>query len=189
MSEFNALRGSPGYFTETFCVRSRFFQPKNGERIDAIREAIAARGLAPELEAVMLVSLMEAADRVDSTTGLQMAYLKQWAPRAHRDLELRVPDVLPRAANGKGRATCLDALEAAAALEADVAYVDPPYNQHSYLGNYHVWESLVRWDKPEVYGVACKRSDVKRAEERLQLAPRLRGVAAPAAVGDPRAAR
>jgi adenine-specific DNA-methyltransferase len=161
VSEFNALRGSPGYFTETFCVRSRFFQPKNGERIDAIREAIAARGLAPELEAVMLVSLMEAADRVDSTTGLQMAYLKQWAPRAHRDLELRVPDVLPRAVNGKGRATRLDALEAAAVLEAEVAYVDPPYNQHSYLGNYHVWESLVLWDKPEVYGVACKRADVK----------------------------
>ena len=161
VGEYNALRGSPGYFTETFCVKSRFFQPKNGERIDAIREAIAVRGLEPELEAVMLVSLMEAADRVDSTTGLQMAYLKQWAPRAHRDLELRVPDVLPRAANGKGGATRLDAFAAADALEADVAYVDPPYNQHSYLGNYHVWESLVLWDKPEVYGVACKRSDVK----------------------------
>jgi adenine-specific DNA-methyltransferase len=161
VDEFNALRGSPGYFTETFCVRSRFFQPKNGERIDAVREAIAARGLAPELEAVLLVSLMEAADRVDSTTGLQMAYLKRWAPRAHNDLELRVPEVLMRAANGKGRATCLDAHAAAAVLEADVAYVDPPYNQHSYLGNYHVWESLVLWDKPEVYGVACKRADVK----------------------------
>ena len=142
-------------------MKSRFFQPKNGERIDAIREAIARRGLDPELEAVMLVSLMEAADRVDSTTGLQMAYLKEWAPRAHNDLELRLPDVLPRAAHGKGCATCLDAQEAARTLEADVAYLDPPYNQHSYLGNYHIWESLVRWDKPEVYGVACKRVDVK----------------------------
>jgi len=46
-------------------------------------------------------------------------------------------------------------------LEADVAYLDPPYNQHSYLANYHIWESLVRWDRPEVYGVACKRVDVK----------------------------
>jgi adenine-specific DNA-methyltransferase len=90
-----------------------------------------------------------------------MAYLKEWAPRAYNALELRVPDVLPRAANGKGRATCLDAQEAARTLEADVAYLDPPYNQHSYLGNYHIWESLVRWDKPEVYGVACKRVDVK----------------------------
>jgi len=159
--EFNALAGSPGYFTETFCERSRFFQPKNGARVDAIRESIAAKGLGPELEAVMLTSLMEAADRVDSTTGLQMAYLKAWAPRASHDLELRVPNVLPRAANGKAEAHHLDAFEAAARLDADLAYIDPPYNQHSYLGNYHVWESLVRWDKPEVYGVACKRVDVR----------------------------
>jgi adenine-specific DNA-methyltransferase len=161
VGEFNALKGSPGWFTDTYCVKSRFFQPKNGERIDAIREAIDAKSLEPELEAVMLVSLMEAADRVDSTTGLQMAYLKNWAPRAFNDLELRVPDVLPRAAHGKGRATCLDAEEAARTFEADIAYLDPPYNQHSYLANYHIWESLVRWDKPEVYGVACKRVDVR----------------------------
>lgn len=59
-----------------------FFHPKNGERIDAIREAIAAKNLDPELEAILLTSLMEAADRVDFTTGVQMAYLKRWAPRA-----------------------------------------------------------------------------------------------------------
>lgn len=174
VAELNALKGSPGWFTETYCVKSRYFQPKNGERIDAIREAIACRGLAPELESVVLVSLMEAADRVDSTTGLQMAYLKEWAPRAHNDLELRVPDVLPRAANGKGLATCLDALEAAQTLEADVAYLDPPYNQHSYLGNYHIWESLVRWDKPDVYGVACKRVDVKERRSVFNSRPKSR---------------
>lgn len=170
--EFNAMKGEPGYFTETFCVRSRFFQPKNGARVDAIREAIARKGLSPELEAVMLVALMEAADRVDSTTGLQMAYLKTWAPRAHNDLELRVPEVLPRAEKGKGQATCLEALEAANVLEADVAYLDPPYNQHSYLGNYHVWESLVRWDKPEVYGIACKRVDVRQRQSLFNSRPR-----------------
>ncbi|MCC6320435.1 MAG: DNA adenine methylase [Phycisphaerales bacterium] len=174
--EFNALKGEPGYFTETFCERSRFFQPKNGARIDAIREAIAVKGLEPELEAVMLVSLMEAADRVDSTTGLQMAYLKTWAPRAHNDLELRVPEVLPRAKHGKGQATCLDALEAAKLLEADVAYIDPPYNQHSYLGNYHAWESLVRWDKPEVYGIACKRVDVRQRQSIFNSRPQFAGV-------------
>lgn len=170
--EFNALKGSPGYFTDTFCVRSRFFQPKNGERVDAIREAITAKGLGAELEAVMLVSLMEAADRVDSTTGLQMAYLKAWAARAHNDLELRVPSVLPRAASGKGQATALDALDAAQELEADVAYLDPPYNQHSYIGNYHVWESLVRWDKPAVYGIACKRIDVRERRSVFNSRPR-----------------
>ena len=164
IAELSKLPGRAGWFTETYCERARYFQPKNGARIEAIREAIAQKGLPPELEAVLLVSLMEAADRVDSTTGVQMAYLKSWAARAANDLELRMPDVLPRAAAGKGEAHALDALEAASRLEADLAYVDPPYNQHSYLGNYHVWETLVRWDRPEVYGVACKRVDVRERQ-------------------------
>jgi adenine-specific DNA-methyltransferase len=172
IQELNRLPGTAGYFTDTFCVRSRFFQPRNGERIDAIRESIAARSLEPELEAVLLVALMEAADRVDSTTGLQMAYLKTWAPRAHNDLELRVPAILRRARHGKGSATCLDAFEAVEVLEGDLAYIDPPYNQHSYLGNYHIWESLVRWDKPEVYGVACKRIDVRERQSIFNSRPR-----------------
>jgi adenine-specific DNA-methyltransferase len=159
--EFNGLAGHAGYFTETFCIKSRFFQPKNGERVDAIREAIARKSLPPELEAVLLVSLMEAADRVDSTTGVQMAYLKEWAPRAYNDLDLRVPDLLARSRYGKGKAFELDALDAAKRLEGDLAYLDPPYNQHKYLGNYHIWETLVRWDNPEPYGAACKRSDCR----------------------------
>lgn len=161
IAEYNHLPGKPGYFTDTFCVQSRFFQPKNGARIDAIREAIAEGGFDPDLEAVLLVSLMEAADRVDSTTGLQMAYLKSWAPRAYNNLQLRMPRVLPRPANGACEAHCMEARAAAASLTADLAYIDPPYNQHSYLGNYHIWETLVRWDKPDFYGTACKRVDCK----------------------------
>lgn len=46
-------------------------------------------------------------------------------------------------------------------LACDLAYLDPPYNQHSYLRNYHVWETLVRWDEPEVYGIANKRADCR----------------------------
>jgi adenine-specific DNA-methyltransferase len=157
IAELDALPGEPGWFTETYCERSRFFQPHNGARIDAIRDAIAAKSLDPVLEAVLLTSLMEAADRVDSTTGLQMAYLKAWAPRASAEMHLRMPELLP----GAGEAHGLEAVEAARTLEADVAYIDPPYNQHSYLGNYHIWETLVRWDRPEVYGVACKRTDVR----------------------------
>jgi adenine-specific DNA-methyltransferase len=99
---------------------------------------------------------MLAADRVDSTTGVQMAYLKQWAPRAHHDLELRVPSLLP----GPGTSVGGDALETVDVLEpVDLMYIDPPYNQHRYFTNYHVWETLVRWDAPEHYGVACKRID------------------------------
>lgn len=159
LDELSALEGRPGFFTETYCHRSRFVQPHNGARIDAMRDAIAAMALSPTLEAVLLTALLEAVDRVDSTTGLQMAYLKQWAPRAYRNLSLRLPDLLPRPPTGACRASQLDALEAAQQTPADVVYLDPPYNQHRYRANYHIWETLVRWDRPEVYGVACKRID------------------------------
>lgn len=160
LAELRRLPGRPGYFTQTFCVESRFLQPKNGERIDAIRARIAALALPPTLEAILLTSLMEAADRVDSTTGVQMAYLKQWALRAHNDLELRLPELLPRSPHGPGRARQDEALDAADE-EVDLAYLDPPYNQHRYHGNYHVWETLVRGDAPETYGVAKKRIDAR----------------------------
>jgi adenine-specific DNA-methyltransferase len=161
VAELDALPGAPGYFTATFCEQSRFLHPKNGARVDAIRDAIARKDLPPELEAVLIVALMEAADRVDSTTGVQMAYLKGWAPRSLNDLSLRVPALLPRAASGPGEAWQLDALDAVTQLEGDICYIDPPYNQHKYIGNYHVWETLTLWDAPEVYGVACKRVDVQ----------------------------
>jgi adenine-specific DNA-methyltransferase len=159
IAELDALPGAPGWFTDTFCVRARYLQPMNGARVDAIRERIAVLALESELEAIALVSLMEAADRVDSTTGVQMAmaYLKGWSARSHQPLRLRMPELLP----GEGSASCLEAIEAAQRVRADLVYLDPPYNQHSYLGNYHVWESLVRWDKPEVYGIAMKRRDVR----------------------------
>jgi adenine-specific DNA-methyltransferase len=161
ISELQDTPPVAGYVTRVFCEESRFFTPENGAKIDAIRAEIARRQLPPELEAIALVSLMEAADRVDSTTGVQMAYLKKWAPRAANPLTLRLPAILPRATGGKGEAHMLDATEAATLLSGEIAYLDPPYNQHSYLGNYHIWETLVRWDAPPAYGVARKREDTR----------------------------
>jgi adenine-specific DNA-methyltransferase len=154
----NGLPGMPGYVTETFCRRSRFFRPENGARIDAVRQAIGERYSGSWLEPVLLTSLLEAADRVDSTTGVQMAYVKQWAPRAFRPLELRLPVLLP----GPGRAVEADAEDVAGALGPfDLAYLDPPYNQHRYEANYHIWETIIAWDAPAHYGVACKRCEVR----------------------------
>ena len=62
--------------------------PDNGARIDAIRDAIERDHAVTRSYPVLLTSLIEAADRVDSTTGVQMAYLKQWAPRRHQRLDL-----------------------------------------------------------------------------------------------------
>jgi adenine-specific DNA-methyltransferase len=175
------LAGRPavdGYVTETFCVQSRFFQPFNGRRIDAIRDAIEEYSASP-LYPLLLTSLIEAADRVDSTTGVQMAYVKQWSPRSFRALELRAPELLP----GGGEAVRGDACELASRLGPfDFAYLDPPYNQHRYFTNYHIWETLVAWDAPVHYGVACKRVDARDPEthsafnERRRMADALAGV-------------
>lgn len=161
LAELNALPGVRGYVTETFCERARFFQPHNGQRIDAIRERLVELA-GHRLYPVLLTALMEAADRVDSTTGQHMAYLKDWAPRASNELRLRAPALLP----GTGVAVRGDALEVVRSLPAaDLIYLDPPYNQHRYFNYYHIWETLVRWDSPPHYGVACKREDA-RSERR-----------------------
>ena len=63
----------------------------------------------------------------------------------------------------------------------DLMYLDPPYNQHRYFTNYHVWETLVRWDEPEHYGIACKRADARDDDTRSVFNSKR---AMPAALGD-----
>ncbi|XKH58509.1 DNA adenine methylase (plasmid) [Citricoccus nitrophenolicus] len=161
LARLNALPGRAGYFTDTFCKQARFFNPINGVRVDAIRDEIEATYRTSPLYPILLTSLMEAADRVDSTTGVQMAYLKKWAPRALKSLNLRAPALIP----GTGSTVVGDAMTTVDRLApADLMYLDPPYNHHSYRGNYHVWETLVRWDAPATYGVARKRVDIQDAD-------------------------
>lgn len=167
INKYNRLEARDGWFTEIYCREARYFQAKNGARIEAIRNAIAEAGHTKILEKVLLVSLMEAADRVDSTTGVQMAYLKSWAARSNNDLKLRLPELVP----GPGNARCMDAELAARKLSADLVYLDPPYNQHSYLSNYHIWETLTTWDEPEVYGIARKRIDCRVRKSKFNSKP------------------
>lgn len=158
ISHLQALPGTDGYVTETFSRAARYFQEHNARRIDAIRDAIEAGWGGHPWRPILLTALLQAADRVDSTTGVQMAYLKQWSARSYRPLQLEVPPLLA----GVGQALRGDALEVAGRLPpVDLAYLDPPYNQHRYAGNYHVWETLVAWDAPAHYGVACKRVEVR----------------------------
>lgn len=158
LAHLNAVTPRAGHFTEEYCVKARYFQPKNGERVDAARETIERDYRDSWLYHPLLTALIMAADRVDSTTGVQMAYLKAWARRSNAELVIQDPMLL----TGAGKAIRGDAVALAATLPAvDLAYLDPPYNQHRYFGNYHVWETLVRWDNPEGYGIANKRLDTR----------------------------
>ena len=88
-----------------------------------------------------------------------MAYLKRPAARSLRPLELRAPEPV---AGPTGIVTRAPANDLARDLDGvDAAYIDPPYNNHSYFANYHVWETITRGDRPEPYGVARKRIDCR----------------------------
>lgn len=163
VSSLESIKPVPGYFTEVFCEKARFFQPHNGGKIDAVRQTIENDYKQSWLYYPLLATLLIAADKVDSTTGVQMAYLKNWSRRSFSNLTLKAVQLIP----GEGEAIRSDVLEAVKLLPAvDLAYLDPPYNQHRYFGNYHIWETLIRWDSPDFYGVANKRVDTRDDENR-----------------------
>lgn len=168
----NNLEPIDGFITETYCRKSRYFQPANGMKIDAALKYIREYRNHPDtsvfITEILRTALIEAADRVDSTVGLQMAYLKEWSPRSYNPLQLRVPEFI---SGPRGNPIQLDANFVAHSyhkykIKFDFIYLDPPYNQHSYYGNYHIWETLCQDDNPEVYGIACKRVDNKVTKSR-----------------------
>lgn len=176
LAHLQQLPGVDGYVTQTFCRTARFLQEHNGRRVDAIRAEVDRLGLEGMLRALVLTSLLEAADRVDSTCGLQMAFVKAWSKRSYRPLTLREPVAVD---GPPGTITRVDAnahVASGALDDVDLVYLDPPYNRHSYFSNYHVWETLIRWDAPAHYGIACKREDCRSTKSAYNSAPRAWGV-------------
>lgn len=157
LNKTNLLYVKDGWFTDIYSRKSKYFQEFNALKIEAIRNKIEKDYEGTNLYEILLTSLLFAADKVDSTVGLQMAYLKEYSKRSNNELSLELPPMLA----GTGKATNWDAVQYADKFEGDLIYLDPPYNQHSYLGNYHIWETLIKWDRPEVYGKAMKRKEVK----------------------------
>ena len=157
LQELMALEPQSGWITSTYCdvVAAdggvvKMWKPENGRRADVIRDRIhtwETSGYCSRHEAMILVTcLVFALDRVDSSVGVQQAYLKTWAARASNPLELKD---LPFYDGPVGTHIVGDALVNPYPA-ATVAYLDPPYSAHSYATYYHIWDSIVRWDKPAV---------------------------------------
>lgn len=169
---FETLNGLPpieGYITRYYCPKDdsdpdprrerMFFTRRNGMAIDAMRERIAEwedRGLLSSLErAFLLAPFLYAASYVSNTSGVFKAYHNGWGGQTRTALyrilsEIRLnPPVLFD--NGRiNTVTMLDAQELAERIECDIAYVDPPYNQHPYGSNYHLLNTIALWDKLQV---------------------------------------
>ena len=170
IAHLNSLPGKVGWVTEHLCPRDdahydtktdrMFYMRKNGMRIDAIREAIAAWKDAGQIadleEACLLAPLVYQACYRSNTSGVFKGFHNGWGGqtrtalyRIATDLELEPPVFWD---NGQQNAVFREDAQALAerlaSEEVAVAYLDPPYNQHPYGSNYHVLNSVVLWDKP-----------------------------------------
>lgn len=150
-----------------------YFTESNAARIDGIREAIDAlyrqERCSEQEHLILLTSLLFAVDKAANTVGQYDAYLKHIQdpdPRAgggrhlidsnvHKPLSLRVPEI-ELGGNGGNRVFNRDANELIHHLEADVLYLDPPYNTRQFIDCYHVLENILRWDKPALMGKTRK---------------------------------
>lgn len=142
------------------------WQLHNTRKLDAIRQEIEALKLGKVDKAVALTSLILALDRVDSSLGHFSAYLKTWAPRAYKALVLEVPNLFM--STGKHRVFQRDIFELAPRVSIDLAYFDPPYGSNNekmpasrvrYAAYYHLWKSVILFDKPALFGKAKRRKD------------------------------
>lgn len=105
--------------------------------------------------AILLASLIYSFDRCANTVGHYEAYFKGKEIRSSFSFELIDPII---DVNDK-RDICItrdDANKIASTIESDIVYIDPPYSSRQYSRFYHVIETIVKWDKPELFGVAMK---------------------------------
>lgn len=137
-------------------VNIKVWHPKNGAKADAIRDEIETMNIEPWEKSYLIACLIFALDKLDNTVGLQQAYLKGWkSDRVHKDLVLTA---IPSIEGMEGQHLCGDALKLAYA-PASVAYLDPPYTAADYSTYYHIWDSIARWDKPQVSLKTNRRID------------------------------
>lgn len=92
-------------------------------------------------------------DKIAKTCGHYDAYRKGAVFDRHLELALPVPEGTLNANN-----VCYneDTNELMKKIEADLVYIDPPYNSRQYCDAYHLLENVARWEKPDVHGVARK---------------------------------
>ena len=173
------------YSPHDSCERM-YFQCSNALKIDLIRQEIEnCRHEITDAEYYYLLSLLiNAVPFVSNITGTYGAYLKYWDKRTYNQLVLEETPIIQSSAP----CNCfnMDALEVAKLVESDLTYLDPPYNGRQYLPNYHLLETIARYDNPEIRGVTgvrvdptkmsdyCRKSKVKMAFRRLLSALRSR---------------
>jgi adenine-specific DNA-methyltransferase len=178
IDHLNALPGVDGWFTVHYGGEpndgcsigsdglKKPWQKHNTRRLDAIRCEIERLSLPDVERAVLLSSLILALDEVESTLGHFASYLNDWSPRSYNQLRLQVPRLFPNLATHEVHRG--DIFEILPQVEADLAYLDPPYGSNNkkmppsrvrYAAYYHLWTTVCLNDQPPIFGKAGRRAD------------------------------
>lgn len=149
------------YFSKNFS--NTYFDAENAKKIGLIRDDIEKlfekEIITKREKSYLLTSLIYALDKIANTVGHYDAYRKIDMP--DKKLFLLPLDI----ENSPYPAEIYkdDANELVKKIEADVVYIDPPYNSRQYSDSYHLLENITTWKKEKVFGVAKKidRSNIK----------------------------
>lgn len=136
-----------------------YFSDENGMRIDAIRQQIEMwkneELLSDSEYYILLTCLIETVSFYANVAGVYAAFHKKWDPRAVKRLELRTIKLHNNnRVNVVYNANSMDLLDS---IETDILYMDPPYNERQYLPNYHLIETIAKYDYPQIKGITGMR--------------------------------
>ena len=153
---YNAVKPiEDNYMSTNFA--NTFFSLEDCRKIGYIREDIEDNFKEQKINsrerAILITSLIYAMDRIANTCGHYDAYIK--GAEFEKSLELCVP-LASNNNNENNQCYNEDANQLVRRIEADLVYIDPPYNSRQYCDAYHLLENVARWGKPEVKGVALK---------------------------------
>lgn len=143
------------YMSENFA--NTYFSLEDCKKIGFIRQDIEDRFIKNDINererALLITSLLYGMDKIANTCGHYDAYRKGVEFEKHLELSVPQPE---KNLNENNICYNMDTNELMPDIEADLVYIDPPYNSRQYCDAYHLLENVARWNKPEVFGVAKK---------------------------------
>jgi adenine-specific DNA-methyltransferase len=173
LNEYNKIDGNSledNYFSDNF--GGKYFSRKSSRLIGFIREDIERnkRNLTDREYNILITSLLYSIDKVANTVGHYETYFK----KEHFEDNFCMRPISPIKAK-EMTIFRQDSNELAKKIEADVVYIDPPYNSRQYSRFYHVLENLTKWEKPDLFGTALKpkeenMSDYCKVTAKIRLA-------------------
>lgn len=139
-----------GWFIKEYSKNRQFFTLDNAKHIQACVDYIwrwKAENIITKNEyAVLIASLIQSMDKVANTAGTYYAYLKSWYRKAKKPFVFQFQ--YPIEGKFPGKAFLMDANKLVKNVEADILYLDPPYNERNYGSYYHLPETIARGNIP-----------------------------------------